>query len=132
MIKKLAIVSLVAAVPAAFAIAQAQTSSGMMGGMMQGGMTMKHGMQMSEADRGYMAAMQTMGQQMMKMEMTGDPSGDFVRMMIPHHQSAIEMAQVLLKQKNVDPEIKAIAEDIIKAQTREIEKFQAWLKAHKQ
>jgi hypothetical protein len=38
---------------------------------------------MSEADKGYMAAMQTMGQSMMNMKMTGDPSADFMRMMIP-------------------------------------------------
>jgi uncharacterized protein (DUF305 family) len=131
--KKLMIVAAVAALPAAFALAQTQ-SGGMMGGMMQGEMmmNMKPGMQMSDADKGYMAAMHTMGQAMMKMEMTGDPSGDFVRMMIPHHQSAIDMAKVLLQQENADPEIKAIAEDIVKAQTEEIEKFQAWLKTHPQ
>ena len=131
MLKKFAVVAVIAAIPA-YAIAQTQSDSGMMGGMMQGGMMMKPGMQMSEADKGYMAAMQNMGQGMMKMEMTGDPSGDFVRMMIPHRQSAIDMAQVLLQQKDVDPEIKAMAEEIIKAQTEEIEKFEAWLKTHKQ
>lgn len=132
MLKKLAIVAVVAAIPAVYAIAQTQSDSGMMGGMMQGEMMMKHGMQMSEADKGYMGAMQTMGQSMMKTEMTGDPSADFVRMMIPHHQSAIDMSEVLLQQKDVDPEIKAMAEEIIKAQQGEIEKFQAWLKKHDQ
>ena len=133
MLKKLAIVAVVAAaIPAVYAIAQTQSDSGMMGGMMQGEMMMKHGMQMSEADKGYMGAMQTMGQSMMKTEMTGDPSADFVRMMIPHHQSAIHMSHVLLQQKDVDPEIKAMAEEIIKAQQGEIEKFQAWLKKHDQ
>ena len=135
MFKKLAIVAAVAALPATYAIAQTQSGSGMMGGMMQGEMMMmkmRPGMQMSEADKGYMAAMHAMGQRMMEMEMTGDPSGDFVRMMIPHHQSAIDMAEVLLKQEQVDPEIRAIAEDIVKAQTAEIEKFEAWLKTHDQ
>lgn len=137
-------------------VEETETSSGMMGGtsqggmlgsmaqggmmmsgqagmmVSQGGMMMKQGMKMSEADQGYMTAMQAMGQNMMKMEMTGDPSGDFVRMMIPHHQSAIDMGQVLLKQKNIDPEIRSMAEDIIRAQTNEIEKFQAWLKTHNQ
>lgn len=133
MLKELAIVAVVAAaIPAAYAIAQTQSDSGIMGGMMQGGMMMKHGMQMSEADKGYMGAMQTMGQSMMKTEMTGDPSADFVRMMIPHHQSAIDMSHVLLQQKDIDPEIKAMAEEIIEAQQGEIEKFQAWLKKHDQ
>ena len=134
MFKKLAIVAAVAALPATYSIAQTQSGSGMMGGMMQGEMMMKMrpGMQMSEADKGYMAAMHAMGQSMMQMEMTGDPSGDFVRMMIPHHQSTIDMAEVLLKQEKVDPEIRTIAEDIVKAQTAEIEKFEEWLKTHDQ
>ena len=128
MFRKLAIIAVIAAMPVAYTVAQTQSDSG----MMRGGMMMKSGMQMSDADKGYMAAMQTMNQRMMQMEMTGDPSGDFVRMMIPHHRSAIDMAQVLLQQKNIDPEIKAIAEDIIKAQTEEIAKFQTWLKTHDQ
>ena len=128
MLHKLAIAAAFAAVPATYALAQ--SDSGMMHGEMM--MKMKPGMEMSEADKGYMDAMQTMHQGMMQMEMTGDPSADFVRMMIPHHQSAIDMAKVLLQQQKVDPEIKAIAEDIVKAQTAEIEKFEAWLKTHDQ
>lgn len=97
---------------------------------MMGMMTMRPGMEMSEADRGYMKAMQTMQQNMMKMEMTGDPSGDFARMMIPHHQSAIDMADVLLAQKDVDPELKKMAEKLKDDQTKEIAEFQKWLEAH--
>jgi uncharacterized protein (DUF305 family) len=132
MSKKLAIVALIAALPAAYALAQ--TQSGTMGGMMQGQMmmNMKPGMQMSQADQGYMAAMHAMGQNMMAMQMTGDASGDFVRMMIPHHQSAIDMAKVLLAEEDADPEIKAIAEKIVADQTKEIEQLQAWLKTHEQ
>jgi uncharacterized protein (DUF305 family) len=134
MFKRLEIVAAIAAVPLAYAVAQTQSGSGMMEGMMHGDMMMKMkpGMQMSEADKGYMAAMQAMDKRMMAMEMTGDPSGDFVRMMIPHHQSAIDMAQVLLAQDKVDPEIKAIAEKIIKDQTKEIAQLQTWLKSHEQ
>ena len=50
--------------------------------------------------------------------------------MIPHHQSAIDMAEVLLKQAKVDPKIKAIAKDIIKSQKTEIEAFEKWLRDH--
>ena len=135
MLSKIIIVAAIAALPAAYAIAQTQTDTsqgGMMGGMMQGGMMMKPGLQMSEADKGYMAAMQTMEQRMMQMEMTGDPSADFARMMIPLHQSAIDMAGVLLQQKDIDSEIKAMAEKIIKDQKGEIEQFQAWLQKHNQ
>jgi uncharacterized protein (DUF305 family) len=132
MFKKIAMVAVIAALSAAYANAQTQSGSGTMGGMMQSEMMMKMkpGMQMSEADKGYMAAMQAMGQRMMEMEMTGDPSGDFARMMIPHHQSAVDMAEVLLAQKEIDPEMKKLAEKVVEDQTKEIEQLKAWLQAH--
>jgi uncharacterized protein (DUF305 family) len=106
----------------------AQTQMGKGDQMM---MNMQGGKSASEADKGYMEAMQKMHEAMAKMEMTGDPTGDFVRMMIPHHQSAVDMAEVLLKQENIDPKIKSIARDIVKSQKKEIESFQKWLKEHK-
>ena len=95
-------------------------------------MPMKQGMTMSEADKAYMQAMQGMHDTMMKTEMTGDASGDFVRMMIPHHQSAIEMTDALLTQANADPELKRMAEKIKADQTKEIAEMKAWLQAHPQ
>ena len=97
---------------------------------MMGMMTMRPGAEMSEADRGYMKAMQSMQQEMMKLEMSGDASGDFARMMIPHHQSAIAMADVLLAQKDVDAELKKMAEKMKEDQTKEIGDLQKWLEAH--
>lgn len=97
---------------------------------MLGMMTMRPGTEMSEADRAYMKAMQTMQQTMMKTEMTGDASGDFARMMVPHHQSAIDMVDALLAQKDVDPDLKKMAEKMKKEQTKEIGKLQKWLDAH--
>jgi uncharacterized protein (DUF305 family) len=63
----------------------------------------------------------------MDIDLTGDPDVDFVKLMIPHHQSAIEMAQLVLKYGK-DPEIRAIAEDVIREQEREIAELQEWLK----
>ena len=80
----------------------------------------------------YMAAMDKMNHTMMSMKMTGDPTRDFVLMMIPHHQSAIDMAEALLKEPAADSEIKAMAEKIITDQQREIEQLNAWLETHKQ
>ncbi|QPB20409.1 DUF305 domain-containing protein [Rhizobium sp. 007] len=65
----------------------------------------------------------------MAIEMTGDADADFVRSMIPHHQGAIDMAQIEL-QYGKDANIRKLAEAVIKAQEAEIADMNAWLKAH--
>ena len=77
---------------------------------MLGMLTMKPGAEASEADCGYMKSMQAMEQTLMKTEMSGDASGEFVRIMIPHHQSAVDMVDILLQQKDLDPQVRAMAE----------------------
>ncbi len=42
------------------------------------------------------------------MPMTGNPDHDFMAGMVPHHQSAIDMANTVL-QTTSDPQIKALA-----------------------
>ena len=49
----------------------------------------------------------------------------FIDAMIPHHESAIAMANVAL-QESEDPEILRIAEDIVNAQELEISQMRAW------
>jgi uncharacterized protein (DUF305 family) len=51
----------------------------------------------------------------------------FIDAMIPHHQSAIEMAQVAQEESKI-PVIRQLAEDIVDAQKREIEQMKQWRK----
>ena len=57
---------------------------------------------------------------------TGKPDLDFVQGMIPHHQGAIEMAKVVL-QYGKDPDIRKLAEGVVKAQEGEISVMNDWL-----
>jgi len=49
----------------------------------------------------------------------------FLEEMIPHHQMAIMMAQMLKNSSN-RPEMQALADNIIRAQTKEIEQMRTW------
>ncbi len=51
----------------------------------------------------------------------------FLSEMIPHHQMAVMMAN-MLKNGTDRPEMKKLAEDIISAQTSEIDQMREWLK----
>jgi uncharacterized protein (DUF305 family) len=51
----------------------------------------------------------------------------FIDAMIPHHQSAIEMARVA-RENSENPQIKELAENIMSAQQTEIEQMKQWRK----
>lgn len=51
----------------------------------------------------------------------------FISEMIDHHQGAIDMAN-LAKQNAKHDEVKKLADDIVAAQTKEIEQMKAWQK----
>ena len=50
----------------------------------------------------------------------------FINAMIPHHESAIEMAQVALAESD-NPAVRDLAGQIVDDQTREIEQMRGWL-----
>ena len=58
--------------------------------------------------------------------LTGDADKDFAQEMIVHHEMAVDMAKDVLA-KGKDAEIKQLAENVIAAQTKEIEFLRAWL-----
>ncbi|WP_422695997.1 DUF305 domain-containing protein [Cupriavidus necator] len=76
-------------------------------------------------------AMAVMDAGMRSATMNGDPNHDFVAMMIPHHQGAIDMAKALLLE-TTDPELRNLAQGIITEQANEIRLMQAWLARHQQ
>jgi uncharacterized protein (DUF305 family) len=84
-------------------------------------------------DMGYQKEMEMahkkMMEDMMAMKSTGNPDKDFAMMMIPHHQGAIDMAEVELKYGK-DPTLEKMAQKIIDAQKKEISAFKKWEGAH--
>lgn len=64
----------------------------------------------------------------MSIKMSGDADVDFIKMMLAHHQGAVDMARVEL-QYGKDPEARKLAETIIANQQQEIKQMQDWLAA---
>lgn len=87
---------------------------------------MQSGSQMPAGDKAYLPAMNKMHKDMMA-AVDPDPTKTWVKMMIPHHQGAIDMSKAVLKQTK-DAKIRAMAEKIVKDQSKEIQEFQDWLK----
>ncbi len=65
------------------------------------------------------AGMARMMQDMHGPGYTGQPDVDFLAMMIPHHEGAVDMARLVLIHGR-DPMVRQLAEDIIASQTVEI------------
>lgn len=98
----------------------------MHGKMMGGGMAMQpkgDGGASSQAFNGVIAKMH----QDMAISYSGNADVDFVKAMIPHHQGAVELAKTVLA-FGKDPEVKKMAESVIKAQQAEIGLLTEWLK----
>jgi hypothetical protein len=70
------------------------------------------------------SAMDAMHVDMNKLRMTGDIDRDFVAMMAPHHQSAVDMARAYLTAGR-DPQLRRLAEQMIVSQQEEMELMRA-------
>lgn len=74
----------------------------------------------SEVAAAMHAAMVSVMRQMDAAPRTGDADTDFLNLMIPHHEGAVEMARLVLLHGR-DPLVRQLAEEIISAQQAEIE-----------
>jgi uncharacterized protein (DUF305 family) len=120
-------VSIAVSMPAAFA--QTPASSASMAGM---DMSAANGNQGDPAStKEFRAADHSMMSGMSGVEYTGDADHDFVAHMIPHHEGAVAMAKVELKYGK-DTRLRALANEIIASQDKEITFMKQWLAAHPQ
>ena len=68
--------------------------------------------------------------EMETMPMSGDADQDFAMMMKKHHQMALDMAEVELR-NGKDGKMRQMAKNIIASQTKEIKEFDLWLGKNK-
>jgi hypothetical protein len=73
------------------------------------------------------ASMDKMHMAMGAIMRSGNADVDFVRLMLPHHQAAIDMAKTQLLYGK-DAQMRRLAQEIITDQQSEIELMQRWLK----
>ena len=71
-------------------------------------------------------SMQSMHEALFSLKSTGNNDEDFVRLMLPHHQAALDMAKAELMHGQ-DPQMRRLAQEIITEQESEIELMQLWL-----
>jgi uncharacterized protein (DUF305 family) len=84
---------------------------------------------MTEAQSGYRQSMMKMRGPMQMGIMASDPDVGFICGMIPHHQGAVDMAEVVLKTGH-NLEVKRFADQVIKEQGQQINWMKDWLKKY--
>lgn len=95
----------------------------------------QHSHNASQPASGYRAwtelqqSMQAMHEIMSSLNSSGNDDKDFVRLMLPHHQAALNMAKSELIHGQ-DPQMRRLAQEIIADQESEIELMKLWLKQH--
>jgi uncharacterized protein (DUF305 family) len=79
------------------------------------------------SDMMHMAGMHMSEHDMDSMRHADDVDMEFMDQMIPHHESAVEMARSILETTE-RKELRELAEEVIDAQTREIEQMREWMR----
>ena len=76
-----------------------------------------------------LASMDHMHTSMSALHPSGDVDADFARLMLPHHQAALDMAATeLLSGK--DPQMRRLAQEIVTDQQSEMDLMHLWLAHH--
>ena len=75
------------------------------------------------------SSMEKMHMSMTSIKASGESDVDFVKLMIPHHQAAVDMARTQLL-FGKDPQMRRLAQEIITDQQSEIELMNLWLKQY--
>jgi uncharacterized protein (DUF305 family) len=73
-----------------------------------------------------MKNMETMHVAMSAVEPSGNEDADFVKLMLPHHEAAVDMARTELLYGR-DPQMRRLAQEVITDQKSEIQLMQLWL-----
>jgi len=87
----------------------------------------------SESDSAWaelQSSMEKMHLAMHSVAASGNSDVDFVRLMVPHHHAAIDMAKTQLLYGK-DPQMRRLAQEIIADQQSEIDLMNLWLKEHR-
>ena len=83
----------------------------------------------TEFGKEYMDSMDDMHEDMMEGVQANDADVAFAKGMLPHHEGAVEMAEIQLKYGK-DETMRKLATDIIAAQEAEIKQMENWLEAN--
>jgi predicted outer membrane protein len=82
-------------------------------------------------DAFFKEAMGIMNNMNMEMDHSGSMDHQFAQMMIPHHQTAIDMVRAYLKGGGHEEKLKAMANNIASANQKEINDLRAWMDKNK-
>ena len=78
-------------------------------------------------DAFFKESMSMMNNMKMDMDHSGSMDKQFAQMMVPHHQSAIDMSKAYIKAGAHEEKLKTMAKNIIASQQKEIAELKAWL-----